>query len=523
MTTALDTEPPRLPGLTLVRLLAKGGYAEVFLYEQVNTRLRVAVKVLFAQQVTEQARRQFAAEASAMAELADHPYIVQVFSADVTEDGRPYLVMKYYPQRSLAVRAREERLSVPEVLQIGIRISCAVETAHRAGILHRDIKPANILTSQYGEPGLTDFGIATRGTGDDDGEALGLSMPWAPPEVVFARSPGDRTADVYSLGATLWHLLAGRSPFEVSGGDREQNSTAALMRRIREHPVPKTGRDDVPPALERLLAQAMAKRPTDRPQTALELARALQSIETEQRWSPTPLVLLENAGRTADAVHAVEEDGDEPATRRKGARVVAPRPAAPVNERLPTGRAGQSPGSDGEGSARARPRERQGMPAAPEGLLTVRRPAVPTTGAEEPSAPTAATGLRRSWRGIVAVAVVAAAVVGVGVTLAGHKHAAVPSVTKVTAAPPTLVAAVPDSPTVTGRRTDAGHVTFTWSAPDSKPGDLFYWQQPGEPPHEASGTSVTLPATAPAQVCIVVVISRADGTESASSAVTCAG
>ena len=123
--------------------------------------MRVAVKVLSGEGLTHQTRERFVAEANAMAELAGHPNIVQVFRADNTADGRPYLVMKYYPQRNMAVRSRMERLSVPEVLQIGIRIACAVETAHRVGILHRDIKPANILTSQYGEPGLTDFGIAT--------------------------------------------------------------------------------------------------------------------------------------------------------------------------------------------------------------------------------------------------------------------------------------------------------------------------------------------------------------------------
>lgn len=152
MARTVQDEPPALAGHTFVRRLGAGGYAEVFLYEQNNTHLRVAVKVLFKENLTDRIREQFAAEANAMAELADHPNIVQVFQADVTSDGRPYLVMKYYPQLNLAARARAERLSVPEVLQIGVRISCAVETAHRVGILHRDIKPANILTSQYGEP-----------------------------------------------------------------------------------------------------------------------------------------------------------------------------------------------------------------------------------------------------------------------------------------------------------------------------------------------------------------------------------
>jgi serine/threonine protein kinase len=200
-------------------------------------RMRVAVKVLAAAGLSDEGRRRFTAEANAMAVLADHPYIVQVFRAGLTEDGRPFLVMKYYPQRNLAARAKLERLSVPEVLAIGVRIACAVETAHRAGILHRDIKPANILTSQYGEPGLTDFGIAT--TKDETtGSAEGMSIPWSPPEVVFATAPADARSDIYSLGATLWHLLVGRSPFDVPGGD---NSSFAMRRRIREQPRRSSG------------------------------------------------------------------------------------------------------------------------------------------------------------------------------------------------------------------------------------------------------------------------------------------
>lgn len=133
MSRPVESDPPNLPGLTFVRRLGRGGYAEVFLYEQANTHMRIAVKILFKEHLSDRTLEQFAAEANAMAELADHPYIVQVFQADVTSDGRPYLVMKYYPQRNLALRAKVEQLSVPEVLQIGVRITCAVETAHRAG------------------------------------------------------------------------------------------------------------------------------------------------------------------------------------------------------------------------------------------------------------------------------------------------------------------------------------------------------------------------------------------------------
>lgn len=293
------TLPPDLDGLDYVQPLGSGGYADVFLYEQQMPRMKVAVKVLRTEGLTPAIKQQFIDEANTMAQLADHPYIVQVFRSGTSEDGRPFLVMKYYPPPNLAQRARTARFSVEEVLRTGIQLSSAVETAHRAGVIHRDIKPANVLVSQYGSPGLTDFGIAGRGGAleelDDD---IGVSIPWAPPEVLFGQSNGDARADVYALSATLWQLLVGRSPFEVPGGD---NSAYALMPRIRSNPPPSTGRADVPQSLERLLAQAMSKNPLARPASAIEFARSLQAIEQDERFSRTAIVVLDELGHTGDS------------------------------------------------------------------------------------------------------------------------------------------------------------------------------------------------------------------------------
>ena len=198
--------PPDIPGLVYVQPVGSGGYADVFLYEQQMPRMNVAVKVLKGEGLTPAIRRQFADEADTMAQLADHPYIVQVFRADTSGDGRPYLVMKYYPPPNMAMRARSQRFTVEEVLRIGIQLASAVETAHRAGIVHRDIKPANVLVSQYGAPGLTDFGIAGQlghraglgsdaNGGDDDADDVGVSVPWSPPEVLYGQSNGDPRSD----------------------------------------------------------------------------------------------------------------------------------------------------------------------------------------------------------------------------------------------------------------------------------------------------------------------------------------
>jgi serine/threonine protein kinase len=305
--------------MTCVEKLGSGGFSDVYLYEREHPRGRVAVKLLKADVLDESQRRQFAAEADAMAELAEHPYIVPVLGAGTSADGRPYLVMRYYPPPDLGARVAQEPLDVTGVLRTGIQLASAVETAHRAGIIHRDIKPANVLISSYGVPGLSDFGIAGRGDRPEDDEHLGVSMPWSPPEVLSGQSNGSPASDVYSLAATIWNLLVGRSPFAVPGANDER----ALFSRILHSAPPATGRADVPASLERLLQQAMAKQPDHRPQTALELARHLQRVEQELRLARTEIVVLEAephaaAGSPSDTL-------DEPTMLK---RPVTVRPAA---------------------------------------------------------------------------------------------------------------------------------------------------------------------------------------------------
>ena len=342
-TPARDIAPPDLPGYRFIEHIGSGGNAQVYLYEQDLPHRKVAVKVLNESALSEAARRRFTAEANVTADLA-HRHIVQVFDANVTADGRPYIAMPYYPQPNLSIRARRSHFSVADVLRIGIQIGSAVETSHRRDVLHRDIKPQNILTDSYGEPALTDFGIATTKGGDGP---EGLSVPWSPPEILFGTSAGDQRADVYSLGATLWHLLVGRSPFEQPGGD---NGTFALMGRIKSEPPPRTQRADVPDSLERLLRQAMAKDPAARPQSAMELIRGLQSIEQELRLPLTHPIL------PADESSGETRGGDTIARpRARGENTLLGRGPASGRTEMPPGR-GVTEGAWGQGAGYADPR-----------------------------------------------------------------------------------------------------------------------------------------------------------------------
>lgn len=480
--------PPEIPGLVYVQPVGSGGYADVFLYEQQMPRMPVAVKVLKGEGLTPAIRRQFTDEADTMAQLGDHPYIVQVFRADTAADGRPYLVMKYYPPPNMAVRARRERFTVEEVLRTGIQLASAVETAHRAGVIHRDIKPANVLVSQYGAPGLTDFGIAGQlghGVALDEDDDVGVSVPWAPPEVLFGQTNGDARADVYSLAATLWQLLVGRSPFEVPGGD---NTAYALMPRIRCSPVPSTGRADVPVSLERLLSLAMSKDPAARPATALALARALQEVEQEQRFPRTAMVVLDEQGQTTLADHSGPRpgDADEDRTRVRSPKAVhgqGPAPARPAPAAYPSPVSGSTAVPVASTALVSTHPATTGLHdgLADEGTVRVDRSRAHQAAEGPEPAGAAAAGPRQQVQisPVVVLGVVGGlvlALIGVGAwALAGRGAAPqpVPSRAPRTVAGPTDdLLSIPQTPAIEARGL-VGEVRFSWSYGEAEQRDTF--------------------------------------------------
>ncbi|MCL2483590.1 MAG: protein kinase [Propionibacteriaceae bacterium] len=318
--------PPVISGLSFVRKIGEGGYADVYLYQQASPNRQVAVKVMRGVNLSEAAAAQFQDEADAMARL-EHPNIVSVHWAGMTDDSRPYIVMMYYPGENLDLRVKHERLSVPEVLRIGIQIGSAVETAHRFGLLHCDIKPANILVDRYGNPGLSDFGIATK-MSDADSQ-WGLSVPWAPPELLNGRASASARTEVYSLGATLWHLLMGHHPYQApDSGDTPD----ALIKRILSTPAPALTRADVPASLDALIRMSMASNPAIRPATMLDFVHSLQDIERELHLPRTPSVVAQ-PDTTSD-----EADGpghpEDPHTAQPGdTNVRPPKPPQPRSKK----------------------------------------------------------------------------------------------------------------------------------------------------------------------------------------------
>jgi serine/threonine protein kinase len=374
MARRLPSPPPVLPGFSTIHVLGSGGFADVFLYEQNMPRRQVAVKVMLSEVVNDQVRQMFQAEANLMAQLSSHPSILTVYQASVSSDGRPYIVMELCSS-SLSERYRRERIPVPEVLRIAVKIGSAIETAHRAGVLHRDIKPSNILLTAYGHPVLSDFGIASTLSEADTHESVGLSIPWSAPEVLMDETPGSIASEVWSFAATVYSLLAGRSPFEIPG---ESNKSADLISRInRARPQP-IGRSDVPPSLERVLAQAMSRKPENRAASVLELVRELQSVETELGVPQTPIEVamddwaLATVSDLEDRTRIRGVGGVVPSARGRRRRRSASAIYAPVGTVMRDTAGGQSSRQRGQRgqSSGTRPVERgRGMRALAWGLI----------------------------------------------------------------------------------------------------------------------------------------------------------
>jgi len=307
---------PNLPGFTLVEWLGGGGFADVFRYHDHSLDREVAIKVLH-RGGTDKARQAFRNEASLMARLSSHPNIVSVFQVGVADDGRPFLVMEMCAPQHLGDAIARRPYGPAKAMELGIQIAGAVETAHRLGVLHRDIKPSNIMFTAFARPALTDFGISVS-LGGDTSMQMAMSHLWASPEQ-FGSSPGrvGPWSDVYSLAATVWALLIGHSPMFIPG---DSNDRLSLEARIRTMPTPRTMRADVPEELERVLAVGMAKDPRERFQSAIEFARALQSIQGLINQPVTSIDVFTEPGQVLDDESELLDEG----TRISGFQLIDP-------------------------------------------------------------------------------------------------------------------------------------------------------------------------------------------------------
>jgi ATP/maltotriose-dependent transcriptional regulator MalT/serine/threonine protein kinase len=265
-------------GFTEPTEIGRGGFGVVYRCTQRSLERIVAVKVLTADLDAEN-RGRFMREQRAMGRLSGHPNIVNVLEIGATASGRPFIVMQYHPHGTLDSMIRKRGLVDPSsTIRIGIKMAGALETAHRADILHRDVKPANILFTEYGEPELTDFGIARMAGGGFETRAglIAGTPAFTAPEVLAGDEP-TVASDVYGLGATLFCALTGHAAYERHDGE----SVVAQFLRLSNQPVPDLQELDIPEALSRVVGRAMAKDPAERPASCGEFGAELGEIAGE--------------------------------------------------------------------------------------------------------------------------------------------------------------------------------------------------------------------------------------------------
>lgn len=282
----IDLTPGMIGKYRVLKKLGEGATSEVFLCRDDFNERDVAVKRVRAAALTDAVdgpvfARFFAAEAALVGRL-QHPNVVQILDA-IPDPVAPYLVMEYVPGTTLRAHCRPDQLLPLElIIELGFKCAMALGYVFRQGLIHRDVKPANIMAIANAAGVVTDVKIT------DFGSVLNLaaeatqvhqvgSLAYMAPEQLDGHTL-DCRADIYSLGAVLYHLVAGRPPFEAS-------SQAVLMNQIYNiAPNPLSGmRSGVHASVDQVLLKALAKSPAERYGHWDEFAQALSGLIAEHK------------------------------------------------------------------------------------------------------------------------------------------------------------------------------------------------------------------------------------------------
>jgi eukaryotic-like serine/threonine-protein kinase len=253
----------------ILAFIGAGGMGQVYRARDARLNRDIAIKVS-----GEQFSERFESEAKAIAAL-NHPNICQIYDV-----GPNYLVMEYVDGLPIVDCEQPQALPPDEALRLARHIAAALEAAHGKGIIHRDLKPANILATSDGVVKLLDFGLAKQGRDsltEDETQTMGVTQvgtimgtpAYMSPEQAEGKT-ADARSDIFSFGAVLYEMLAGRRVF--SGG----SSAATLGAVVHKNPEPL----NAPPALEAIVRKCLSKSPDGRFQTATDLRRALEEAST---------------------------------------------------------------------------------------------------------------------------------------------------------------------------------------------------------------------------------------------------
>ena len=274
--------PPALLDWELTELLGEGTLCAVYRARPAGTDrsqpAAYAVKCLRSLwRNDEKAKRLLEREAQVGQEVS-HPRLVAVLEASLDFEPR-YLVMPYLEGRGVdRLLSGGRRIVVNKALWIARQAAEALGSLHEKGWTHGDVKPANLLVSGGGRATLIDLGFARRLGGGTDSldRTLSCSPHYCAPERSTLAAPADPRSDFYALGASLFHMITGRTPFEGS-------TAAELLARHKESPPadPRGYVSSLDPSLANLILALLAKNPNDRPTTADELVQLLQHLEID--------------------------------------------------------------------------------------------------------------------------------------------------------------------------------------------------------------------------------------------------
>jgi serine/threonine-protein kinase len=306
----------QIPGYQLMGRIGRGAMATVYKARQLSLDRIVAIKVL-PRKMSESKEfvDRFYMEGKAAAKLS-HPNIVQAIDVASTPDGYHYFVMEYIEGKTLydlmaAPPAGDgHSFSEAEALDVTIQIADALAHSHERGMIHRDVKPKNIILAPGGTAKLTDLGLA-RAQDDkaaaesEAGKAYGTPY-YISPEQIRGEVDIDYRADIYSLGATMYHLVTGRPPFEA-------DTPSAVMHKHLKQPLkpPDHINTALSAGISEIIEVAMAKKREDRYASTRDMLEDLRAVQTGQ--SPTharrsvnldALKQLEETGKTVDLTPA---------------------------------------------------------------------------------------------------------------------------------------------------------------------------------------------------------------------------
>ena len=286
----MNAKPPdpligrSIGGCRLIRRIGMGAMAVVYEAEQISDKAKVAVKMLTGESAKDPENGvRFAREAE-ICQRIKHPNVVAVHRHGC-ENKIHFMIMELVDGATMeAVIDKQGILAWREVVHLILQVGQALDHIAKQGIIHRDVKPGNILLTKGGVAKLLDLGFAKRmGTGESDrvpshagdltmqGVSMG-SPSYMPPEQVLDAKSAEATADVYSLGATFFHALTGQTPFNGK-------TAYEIMEKVLRHPAPEVRsiNPNIPKAINQLILWTMEKKPENRPQSAGDFVRELET------------------------------------------------------------------------------------------------------------------------------------------------------------------------------------------------------------------------------------------------------